>query len=58
MEDKNCKFSIVFKELDRLTEESNLRLTIEELTEYEAIRNLREIVHDIQNQTPNYVAST
>lgn len=58
MPEKQYKFSIIFEELDRLSEESEIRLTADEFKEYEEIRALREIVLEMQAPAQTYLTST
>ena len=58
MPEKQYNFSIIFEELDKLSEEPELRLEAEELEEYEEIRALREIVLEMQAPVQTYLTST
>jgi len=58
MVENKSNFSIIFEELDRLSKESDVRLTSDELKEYEEIRTLREIVLEIQSPVKTYLTST
>jgi len=58
MVENKSNFSIIFEELDRLSKEPNVRLTSDELREYEEIRTLREIVLEIQSPIKTYLTST
>lgn len=58
MPEKQHKFSIIFEELDKLSEEPEIRLEDDELDEYEEIRALREIVLEIQDTAQTYLTST
>ncbi|MGA2467654.1 MAG: hypothetical protein ABSH06_25320 [Thermodesulfobacteriota bacterium] len=58
MVEKKSNFSIIFEELDKLSKEPDVRLTSEELEEYEDIRTLREIVLEIQSPVKAYLTST
>jgi hypothetical protein len=58
MPEKQHKFSIIFEELDKLSEEPESRLEEDELDEYEEIRALREIVLEIQDTVQTYFTST
>jgi phosphoribosylaminoimidazole-succinocarboxamide synthase len=58
MPEKQHKFSIIFEELDKLSEEHEIRLEDDELDEYEEIRALREIVLEIQDTAQTYLTST
>jgi spore coat polysaccharide biosynthesis protein SpsF (cytidylyltransferase family) len=58
MVEKKSNFSIIFEELDKLSKEPDVRLTSEELKEYEEIRTLREIVLEIQSPVKAYLTST
>jgi len=58
MPEKQHKFSIIFEELDKLSEEPEIRLEDDELNEYEEIRALREIVLEIQDPAQTYLTST
>ena len=58
MPEKQHKFSIIFEELDKLSEEPEIRLEDDELDEYEEIRALREIVLEIQDAAQTYLTST
>lgn len=58
MPEKQHKFTIIFEELDKLSEEPEIRLEDDELDEYEEIRALREIVLEIQNPAQTYLTST
>ena len=58
MGEKKSNFSIIFEELDKLSKEPDVRLTSDELKEYEEIRTLREIVLEIQSPIKTYLTST
>jgi spore coat polysaccharide biosynthesis protein SpsF (cytidylyltransferase family) len=58
MVENKSNFSIIFEELDRLSKEPDVRLTSDELKEYEEIRTLREIVLEIQSPVKAYLTST
>jgi len=58
MSENHYNFSIIFEELDKLSEEPELRLEAEELKEYEEIRILREIVLEMQAPVQTYLTST
>jgi spore coat polysaccharide biosynthesis protein SpsF (cytidylyltransferase family) len=58
MVENKSNFSIIFEELDRLSKESDVRLTSDELKEYEEIRTLREIVLEIQSPAKTYLTLT
>jgi len=58
MVEKKSNFSIIFEELDKLSKEPDVRLTSDELKEYEEIRTLREIVLEIQSPVKTYLTST
>jgi len=58
MVEKKSNFSIIFEELDKLSKEPDVRLTSDELKEYEEIRTLREIVLEIQSPVKAYLTST
>jgi spore coat polysaccharide biosynthesis protein SpsF (cytidylyltransferase family) len=58
MVENKSNFSIIFEELDKLSKEPDVRLTSEELKEYEEIRTLREIVLEIQSPVKTYLTST
>ena len=58
MVEKKSNFSIIFEELDKLSKEPDVRLTSDELKEYEEIRTLREIVLEIQSPMKTYLTST
>ncbi len=58
MGENKSNFSIIFEELDRLSKEPDVRLTSDELKEYEEIRTLREIVLEIQSPVKAYLTST
>ncbi len=58
MVENKSNFSIIFEELDKLSKEPDVRLTSEELKEYEEIRTLREIVLEIQSPVKAYLTST
>jgi hypothetical protein len=58
MPEKQHKLSIIFEELDKLSEEPETWLEDDELDEYEEIRALREIVLEIQNPKQTYLTST
>ncbi len=58
MPEKQYKFSIIFEELDKLLEEPEIWLEVDELKEYEDIRALREIVLEIQAPVQTYLTST
>jgi spore coat polysaccharide biosynthesis protein SpsF (cytidylyltransferase family) len=58
MVENKSNFSIIFEELDRLSKEPDVRLTSDELKEYEEIRTLREIVLEIQSPVKTYLTST
>jgi len=58
MVENKSNFSIIFEELDKLSKEPNVRLTSDELEEYEEIRTLREIVLEMQSPVKTYLTST
>jgi spore coat polysaccharide biosynthesis protein SpsF (cytidylyltransferase family) len=58
MAENKSNFSIIFEELDKLSKEPDVRLTSDELKEYEEIRTLREIVLEIQSPIKTYLTST
>lgn len=58
MPEKQYKFSIIFEELDKLSEEPEIRLAADEFKEYEEIRALREIVLEMQAPAQTYLTST
>lgn len=58
MVEKKSNFTIIFDELDRLLKEPDVRMTSDELKEYEEIRTLREIVLEIQSPVKAYLTST
>jgi len=58
MVENKSNFSIIFEELDKLSKEPDVRLTSDELKEYEEIRTLREIVLEIQSPAKTYLTST
>jgi spore coat polysaccharide biosynthesis protein SpsF (cytidylyltransferase family) len=58
MVENKSDFSIIFEELDKLSKEPDVRLTSDELKEYEEIRTLREIVLEIQSPIKTYLTST
>jgi len=58
MVEKKSNFTIIFDELDRLLKEPDVRMTSDELKEYEEIRTLREIVIEIQSPAKTYLTST
>ncbi len=58
MVENKSNFSIIFEELDKLSKEPDVRLTSDELKEYEEIRTLREIVLEIQSPVKAYLTST
>ena len=58
MVENKSNFSIIFEELDKLSKEPDVRLTSDELKEYEEIRTLREIVLEIQSPIKTYLTST
>lgn len=58
MPEKQYKFSIIFEELDKLSEEPEIQLTADEFKEYEEIRALREIVLEMQAPAQTYLTST
>ena len=58
MVENKSNFSIIFEELDKLSKEPDVRLTSDELKEYEEIRTLREIVLEIQSPMKTYLTST
>ena len=58
MSEKPYNFSIIFEELDKLSEEPEIRIGAEEIEEYEEIRALREIVIEMQAPVQAYFAST
>ena len=58
MPEKQYNFSIIFEELDKLSEKPELWLEAEELKEYEEIRALREIVLEMQAPVQTYLTST
>ena len=58
MVEKKSNFAIIFDELDRLLKEPDVRMTSDELKEYEEIRTLREIALEIQSPVKTYLTST
>jgi hypothetical protein len=58
MEEKKLNFNIIFEEIDKLSKETDLKLTSEEVLEYDEIRRLREIVVGIQSPEQSYYTST
>ena len=58
MVENKSDFSIIFEELDKLSKEPDVRLTSEELEEYEEILTLREIVLEIQSPIKTYLTAT
>ena len=58
MSDKQFSFKILFEELDKLPEDSGIRLDADELQEYEEIRILREIALEMQTPPLIYFTST
>jgi spore coat polysaccharide biosynthesis protein SpsF (cytidylyltransferase family) len=58
MVENKSNFSIIFEELDKLSKEPDVRLTSDELEEYEDIRTLREIVLEMQSPVKTYLTST
>lgn len=58
MVENKSNFSIIFEELDKLSKEPDVRLTSDELEEYEEIRTLREIVLEMQSPAKTYLTST
>jgi spore coat polysaccharide biosynthesis protein SpsF (cytidylyltransferase family) len=58
MVENKSNFSIIFEELDKLSKEPDVRLTSDELEEYEEIRTLREIVLEMQSPVKTYLTST
>jgi hypothetical protein len=49
-----CNVSIIFKEVDRLSIEPDLMMTEADLTEYDEIRVLGEILRDTQSPSTFY----
>jgi len=58
MSEKQYKFSIIFEELNKLSEEPEIRLVADEFKEYEEIQVLREIVLEMQVPAQTYLTST
>ena len=58
MPEKQYNFSIIFKELDKITKDLISQITKDEIKEYEEIQKLREIVLEIQSQPKTYFSST
>ncbi len=58
MQEEQSKYSIIFKELDRLAEEPKILIMDDDLIEFEEIRILREIALDIQTPSRAYFTST
>lgn len=58
MSEKQYNFSIIFKELDKISKDPTSHITKDETKEYEEIRKLREIVLEIQSQPKTYFSST
>jgi hypothetical protein len=58
MVEKKSNLLIVFEELDKLSKESAVRMTLDELKDCEEIRTLREILFDIQSPEKTYLTST
>lgn len=58
MGENEYKFSIIFEELDKLSNEPENRITADEIKEYEEIRVLREIVLEMQTPAQTYFTST
>jgi len=58
MPEKQYKFSIIFEELNKLSEEPEIRLVADEFKEYEEIQVLREIVLEMQVPAQTYLTST
>jgi len=58
MPEKKYDFSIIYEELDRLSEESKLSISDNELIEYEEIRILGDIVIEMNSPDVNYFTST
>ena len=55
---KQYNFSIIFAELDKLSEETESQISEEDIKEYDEIRNLREIVMEVQSTEQTYFTST
>jgi len=55
---KENDLSIIFKEVQRLSEEPGLLLTKDEIKDYEEIRILREIVLEIESPKSIHYTST
>lgn len=55
---KQYNFSIIFEELDKLSEEPEIQISEEELKEYDEIRTLREIVMEVQSTQQTCFTST
>lgn len=58
MSEKTHRFSIIFKELDRLSVEPEIRFEADDVEEYEEIRALRKIVLEMQTPLQTQFAST
>jgi hypothetical protein len=55
---KQYNFSIIFEELNKLSEEPEVKISEEEFKEYDEIRTLREIVMEVQSTQQTYFTST
>ena len=55
---KKYEFSIIFKELKRLEEEADMELISDEVAECEEVRNLREIILEVQTPAETYLTTT
>ncbi|HEX9902820.1 MAG TPA: hypothetical protein VGB72_08160 [Acidobacteriota bacterium] len=58
MEDSKLDFDIIFEEIEKLNKENDVKLTSEEIIEYDEIRRLREIVIEIQSPQQSFYTST
>ena len=58
MEEQEYRYAVVFEELDMLSKEADSHLEADELSEYDDIRELREIVLETQEPPQVYYTST
>ena len=58
MKENQYNFTIIYKELERLSKEPEIELAFNDMKEHEEIRALREIALEIQTAPQIYFAST
>lgn len=58
MQETEYRFKIIYEELDKLSEEAKMSPEANELSEYEEIRALRDIVLDVEDIPLSYATST